>query len=54
MKKTLTVIIAAVLCVLMALPFAMMTSADTIDLTEPTYTGSKLVYVALHCCQHSG
>ena len=46
MKKTLTVIIAAVLCVLMALPFAMMTSADTLDLTEPTYTGTNVVYVS--------
>ena len=46
MKKTLTVIIAAVLCVLMALPFAMMTSADTIDLTRPVASGTDKVYVA--------
>ena len=35
MKKTLTVILATVLCVLMALPFAMMTSAD-VTVTVPT------------------
>ena len=46
MKKTLTVIIACVLCALMVLPFAMMTSADTLDLTEPTVTATKKVYVS--------
>ncbi len=48
MKRKLTVIVAALLCVLMAVPFAMMTSvADTVEVpAEPTYTGNTVIYVA--------
>ena len=48
MKRKLTVIVAALLCVLMAVPFAMMTSvADTVEVpAEPTYTGTDVHYVA--------
>ncbi len=48
MKRKLTVIVAALLCVLMAVPFAMMTSvADAVTVpTEPAYTGTDVHYVA--------
>ena len=55
MKKTLTVILAAVLCVLMALPFAMMTSADTtVDVpARPTANGTDKVYVSYNTANSS-
>ncbi|MEE1356212.1 MAG: hypothetical protein UHG68_01460, partial [Clostridia bacterium] len=48
MKRKLTVIVAALLCVLMAVPFAMMTSvADAVTVpTEPAYTGQTVHYVS--------
>ena len=48
MKRKLTVIVAALLCVLMAVPFAMMTSvADAVTVPpEPTATNNKVVYTA--------
>ena len=50
MKRKLTVIVAALLCVLMAVPFAMMTSvADAVTVpTEPAYTGQTVHYVSFN------
>ncbi len=46
MKRNLIIITAALLCVLMAVPFAMMTSADVTVPAEPQATGTATVYVA--------
>ena len=44
MKKHLVVIVAITLLVLMAVPFAMVTSADVVLPSEPTVTNKKVVY----------
>ena len=56
MKRKLTVIVAALLCVLMAVPFAMMTSvADAVTVpTEPAYTGQTVHYVSFNSGVRSG
>ena len=45
MKKHLIVITAVILLVLMAVPFAMVTSADVTLPAEPTVTNEKVVYI---------
>ena len=56
MKRKLTVVMAALLCVLMAVPFAMMTSvADAVTVpTEPAYTGQTVHYVSYDSGVRSG